>query len=118
MAIDFFGFLRDALVIAYMFVLRIGVPILITLMIGAWLRRYLEERDAKEAPHPTGSESGTEQHCWDVKHCTETARVECVAAQRPDLPCWLALQVSGAGLKETCYTCPIFAAHNPAVVNV
>jgi hypothetical protein len=116
MSIDFFGFVRDALVILYMFVLRIGVPILITLMIGAWLRRYLEERDAREAPQGSPARSGTEQHCWDVKHCPETARVECVAAQRPDLPCWLALQVSGGGLKETCYTCPVFTAENPAAV--
>ncbi len=35
---------RDILVIAYLFVLRIGVPLLITLMVGAWLRRLLEEK--------------------------------------------------------------------------
>ncbi len=35
---------RDILVIGYMFVLRIGVPLLLTLMIGAWLRRMLEDK--------------------------------------------------------------------------
>ncbi len=38
------SFVRDVLVIGYMFVLRIGVPLLITLMIGAWLRKQLEEK--------------------------------------------------------------------------
>ncbi len=38
------SFIRDVLVIGYMFVLRIGVPLLITLMIGAWLRKMLEEK--------------------------------------------------------------------------
>lgn len=115
MSFDIFGFVRDALVIAYMFVLRVGVPILITLMIGAWLKRLLEERDAKELPQPTASTSDGQQHCWDVKHCPETERVKCVASQRPDLPCWLAVQVSGGGLKEMCYACPVFTAHAPAV---
>jgi hypothetical protein len=117
MSIDFLGIVRDALVIAYMFVLRIGVPILITLMIGAWLKRFLEERDAKEAPQPSPSLPGTGQRCWDVKHCPEAERVKCVAAQRPDLPCWLALQVNGAGLKEMCYTCPVFLVNSQAAVN-
>ncbi len=35
---------RDILVIGYMFVLRIGVPLLLTLMIGAWLRKMLEDK--------------------------------------------------------------------------
>ncbi len=47
MSIDLFAIVRDVLVIAYMFVLRIGVPLLITLMIGAWLRRMLEEKEEK-----------------------------------------------------------------------
>ncbi len=38
------SFVRDVLVLGYMFVLRIGVPLLITLMIGAWLRKTLEEK--------------------------------------------------------------------------
>ncbi len=38
---------RDILVIAYMFVLRIGVPLLLTLMIGAWLRRLVEDKEEK-----------------------------------------------------------------------
>ncbi len=38
---------RDVLVIAYMFVLRIGVPLILTLMIGAWLRRLVEEKEDK-----------------------------------------------------------------------
>jgi hypothetical protein len=44
-------FVRDAIVIGYMFVLRIGVPLLITLFIGSGLRKLLEEK--QEAPEPT-----------------------------------------------------------------
>lgn len=116
MSIDIFGIVRDVLVLGYFFVLRIGAPILITLMIGAWLKRWLEERDAKEAPQGAPAIQGNEQHCWDIKHCPETERVKCAASKRPDLPCWLALQVSGPGLREACYTCAIFTAHQPAAV--
>ncbi len=44
MAIDIGATLRDVLVLSYMFILRIIVPLLITLMIGAWLRKLLEEK--------------------------------------------------------------------------
>jgi hypothetical protein len=113
MSLDLFAIVRDALVIAYMFVLRIGVPILITLMIGAWLRRLLEEREEKPAEAPLALQAG--QHCWDITHTPDSEEARAMSAQRPDLPCWLALQVSGAGLKEMCHTCPVFAAHAPAV---
>ena len=48
MTIDLLGILRDVLVITYLFILRIGVPILITLMGGAWLRKLLEKPAAQE----------------------------------------------------------------------
>ncbi len=112
---DLIGFLRDLFVVGYMFVLRIGVPILITLMLGAWLKHFLEEREAKVMPEPQPLTLAA-QHCWEVKQCPETEQARCAAKQRPDLPCWLALQVNGTGLKEGCYTCPIFTARAPATV--
>ncbi len=40
--------IRDLVVIGYMFVLRIGVPLIVTLFIGWWLERKLVEWDAKD----------------------------------------------------------------------
>ncbi len=108
------GILRDVLVIGYMFILRIGVPILITLMIGAWLQRILQEPEKERKP--TREEAQVGPHCWEIKQCEETKRARCAAFRRPDLPCWLALQVSGDGLTEACYTCPLFTARAPAPV--
>ncbi len=104
---------RDILVIAYMFVLRIGVPILITLMIGAWLKRLLEKEDQ---PQPVTPLQDSQPHCWDKRTTPETEEARAVAMARPDLPCWLALQVQGHGLKEMCYSCPQYSAHAPATV--
>lgn len=114
MSFDILGFIRDALVIVYMFVLRIGVPVLITLMIGAWLKRLLEEHDEKPEAVPVQMKAG--QHCWDVKSNADTAEAKVLAAKRPDLPCWLALQVKGDGVKEMCYTCPEFTANASVTV--
>ncbi len=47
--------IRDILVIGYMFVLRIGVPLIITLMVGAWLRKMLEEKPAPEEKEETAA---------------------------------------------------------------
>ena len=123
MTIDALGILRDVLVIAYLFILRIGVPILITFMLGAWLQKVL--REPESAPQPMRGEAACAEpdeagatHCWDVKHCPENLRAQCVAAQRPDLPCWLALQVGGEGLRQTCYTCPLFTTVGQQTVPV
>jgi hypothetical protein len=43
-----FPFIRDVVVVGYLFVLRIGVPIIVTLFIGWWLERKLAEWDAKD----------------------------------------------------------------------
>jgi hypothetical protein len=40
---------RDILVIGYLFILRIGVPLLITLMLGSAAKKWLEASDAREA---------------------------------------------------------------------
>ncbi len=106
------GTLRDVLVVGYMFVLRIGVPILITLMIGAWLQRLLQEPETETQPSPADLANG--KHCWDVNKCEETKRAQCAAFQRPDLPCWLAIQVSGQGLTEKCYSCALFTQRGAA----
>lgn len=45
---NIFAFIRDFVVIGYMFVLRIGVPIIVTLFMGWWLERKLAEWDAKD----------------------------------------------------------------------
>lgn len=114
MSIDLFAIVRDVLVIAYLFVLRIGVPILITLMIGAWLKRALEEHEEKLETAPITLKAG--QHCWNVSKTRDAEQAQAAAAQRSDLPCWLALQVNGAGLKDMCYACSVYTSSTPAVV--
>ncbi|MBI5876083.1 MAG: hypothetical protein HZB53_00410 [Chloroflexi bacterium] len=48
MTFDLIAILRDLLVLAYLVILRIGVPLLITTLGGAWLRKVLEPKPATE----------------------------------------------------------------------
>lgn len=52
MADEIFQFTRDVVVTAYMFVLRIGVPLIVTLFVGWWLERKLAEQDRLERGKP------------------------------------------------------------------
>ena len=49
--------LHDALVIGYLFVLRIGVPLLITLLIGQWLHKLLEPKPPVKQPVTRASDA-------------------------------------------------------------
>lgn len=109
--------LRDALVLTYMFVTRIGVPILITWGIGYWLRQRLQATERRPVP-PLPLKPAETRHCWEVKKCDPAKREQCPAYQKPTLPCWLALQVSGQTISPKCYACQMFVQPSPAVTNV
>lgn len=49
---ELLNLVRDIMVIGYLFILRIGVPILITLMLGAWVRKLLEQPEGEPATKP------------------------------------------------------------------
>lgn len=106
---DWGALLRDAIILAYMFILRIGVPLLITILLGKYIQRKLEERDLAERRMLHG-----EPYCWERRETPQTRRAKWAAVAHPDLPCWLALQVSGEGLLEGCYTCPRFTIRQPS----
>jgi hypothetical protein len=99
-----------------MFVVRIGIPIAITLLIGLWLERRLaspqesadNENSAPKSGHYTRTGNIIRIHCWDLKRCEQSQRAQCAAFQHPDLPCWLAIQADGGKLREDCFTCSLY----------
>lgn len=61
MEINIFNFMRDAMVIAYMFVLRIGVPLLIVLFWGMALKKWLDKPSPETAtPAPAKKQEANE----------------------------------------------------------
>ncbi len=106
-------------VIAGMFVLRLGVPLAITLLVGYWLRRldakWQAEAEARWQasqlqPEPVQSPllNRLNQPCWVTRGCDEAQRALCPATQNPHLPCWLVRRYPNGRLLEPCYTCQIF----------
>ncbi len=102
-----------------MFVLRLGVPLAVTLLIGYWLHRldakWQAEAQAqweagRSQPEPVQSKylEKLAQPCWQIKGCDAATRSRCPAAQQPHLPCWVARRSPDGQLMEACYNCDVF----------
>ncbi len=103
----------EGVIVLLLFVVRIGIPIALTLAFGHWLERKLRPAEApaetldnaKLARKPSNI---IRLHCWDIKRCDGSRRAQCAACQHPELPCWLALQVDGNKVREQCFTCAFY----------
>lgn len=101
--------LFEALIVAGMFLVRLGVPLAITLAIAYALRRLdiRWQAEAMKARHP--AQALLEEPCWTQKGCDPKRRTLCPAFQRPDLPCWRARHLVEGRLPSECQTCGRFA---------
>lgn len=107
--------LQDIFVIAGMFFLRIGLPLILVMGIGYLIQRWLEPKAVQEqfegmvrTTHERTAAS-TGEPCWEIKNCPAEARATCAAAQQPDIPCWLSRQIAGQPLPEGCTACTVRA---------
>ncbi len=117
--------ISDAVVIAGMFILRLGVPLAITLAVGYLLlrldRKWQAEawaewessklKQGEQAGQAAGraTSSVAEQLCWDLKECSQATREQCPAFKRPNIPCWLARRRAEGRLPAACYDCELFS---------
>lgn len=106
--------IQDIIVIAGMFFVRIGLPLLIVMGVGYLIQRWLEPKAVHEQFEGM-VRSAQEQRaaitmtrpCWEIKNCPAEARATCMAAQQPDIPCWLSRQIDGQPLPEGCAVCQV-----------
>jgi hypothetical protein len=117
--------LGDAAVIAGMFILRLGVPLAITLAVGyvllrldakwqaeawaEWESSQLEQEEQAEQAAGGATSPVAKQACWELKGCSQTVRDQCPATQRPNIPCWLARRRAEGRLPAACYDCELFS---------
>jgi hypothetical protein len=109
----------EAIILIGLFALRIAIPLIVTLGIGELIsRRYSARQRAAEAVQEEVVCEGYElgPRCWEIKNCDPTTRETCPAYLRPQIPCWLALQVAGRGLPEECFACEAFNHTQPVTV--
>jgi hypothetical protein len=117
--------LGDAAVIAGMFILRLGVPLAITLAVGyvllrldakwqaeawaEWESDKLEEEEQAEQAAGRATSPMAKQPCWELKGCSQAVREQCPAYKRPDVPCWLVRRRAEGRLPAACYDCELFS---------
>jgi hypothetical protein len=87
-------------------VIRIGIPVGISLLIFFLLRR-LDARWQREVNvQPSVIED--QKPCWEVKKCWASKRKSCPAAAQPNIPCWQTFRSKDGLLKEACLDCDVF----------
>jgi hypothetical protein len=113
--------LREVMTIGGMFLLRLGVPLVITFAVAYFLRRLdakwqaetLVEWEANQSPEAVVTKVNLskvgDQPCWSLKGCDETVRANCAAPKQPSIPCWLARRRSEGKLPAECYNCAQFS---------
>jgi hypothetical protein len=113
------GMLADLLVILALFAVRLAIPLLIIMVVSYALYRWLGGEDYEQAfgpvvhPAPPATTGGL--HCYDIRHCPPEVRAGCPAMARPDLPCWMAIQLAEGRLRPHCPDCPMY---QPALVKI
>ena len=110
-------------IILGMFILRLGIPLLITLAVGYWLRRLdakwqaealarhvAQESQAAAGPKPDFAHYIViDQPCWEAKGCPQAAYSQCPAFQQLGVPCWLVRYQAEGRLPADCYRCKMFS---------
>jgi hypothetical protein len=98
----------EILVILGMFFLRLGVPILISIVIGYLLRRLDDrwEAEAQQEAIQRKKLTAARKACWEEKGCSEERRARCPASRVTDIPCWLARMRAENRLPALCTSCP------------
>lgn len=132
----------EILYIVGLFVLRLGIPLAITLIIAYFLRRLDakwedEARSEQEAgrvtreveeektvsvplahvPPPAPISAAFDSYgkpCWEInKDCNPIKMEHCPAYQDPSVPCWQARRQAEGRIPVECYHCEIFLAIQP-----
>jgi hypothetical protein len=134
--------LTEILYIIGLFVLRLGIPIAVTLTIAyflhrldarwekeAWLEqeagratKKAEERKSASVPLPQPAMpvpiplalDNYGKPCWEIKDCDPIEMADCPAKQNPSIPCWQARRQEEGRIPVECYHCEIFLAALPS----
>lgn len=95
--------------------LRIAVPILVTILIITILKR-LDERWKQETDVEADQMAKARNvRCWDMNNCPADQLAKCKAYQDPNTPCWQVFRQENGRLQERCIGCDIFR-HAPLPV--
>ena len=113
------------LIVFLLFLVRLAIPLVILLGLGYLYERHVARQSRSEASqghgeaaadptaHPVTGYAAQAASCWEIMECPLDNRQQCIAAQRPGVPCWLALQLAEGHLPDRCIDCQIFKTSSP-----
>ena len=98
--------------IAIGLLIRIGIPILLTVVIVAFLK-WLDKRWQVEAQAEAAKRDARlalpmaeRPHCWELHNCPPALRDNCPAFANPETPCWELFRSNGR-IKQACRSCKV-----------
>ena len=89
---------------------RFGLPILMTVLVIAGLRKLDETwQSSARSPRLAMARVQVENSgCWIEKGCSEEKRQQCAAYNCQEMPCWQVFRDRQGRLKEACLGCEVF----------
>lgn len=112
--------LPDWLIVGFLIFVRLGLPILASFGLAYVYDKWAARRDAERATALRNaaieaalraSDTGfpvQAERCWELKGCSPETRAGCPAYLRPNIPCWMALQLDTGRLNDRCLECELF----------
>lgn len=85
--------------------IRLAIPIAITLMLVHFLRKLDSRWQAEAELQPMYVQK---PECWKIKDCPPEQQKNCIARTSP-LPCWQVFRLPNGYLREECLTCKVFS---------
>jgi hypothetical protein len=95
--------------------LRIGIPVAVTILVIALLRRLDRRWQNESQSLPVVPAGG--KPCWEIKNCSAEKRKSCPAATQAGTPCWQVFRSKSGMLREDCLGCDVFR-QAPVPVNI
>ena len=91
--------------------IRVGIPVLITILLVRFLRRLDDRWQAEaEAKGAQAVEAAQARNigCWEIKECAPEQKATCQAFAHPEAPCWQIFRGGDGHLQERCVGCEVF----------
>lgn len=104
--------LRSLAATIVLLALRLGVPVLVTLLVSYLLARLDEKWQAEELARSPAGQRGILREpprCWEIKGCDPAQSANCPVRRLRPLPCWLAQRRLTGRIPDQCFGCPVFA---------
>jgi hypothetical protein len=108
--------------ILFGFLVRLGIPILLTLLAGLFLKwldkRWQAEAEREKIEVQALATNGQERRpCWEIHNCPESLKKNCQAYANPAVPCWELFRADGR-LKPACQNCKVLPPEVPGRIAI